>query len=460
MYCPWLRSYRYARALRDPSPPRWWSAVTRVVPFTPLEEAVYNLESTFEPWNVQLELPSTERIDAARLTEAVRTAAGHHPLARARRRQPESGDTAYTWEIPADPPAVDVESVAATDLADYRTRFYGERIDLSLAPPFRVALVREGGVDGGDRVLFCTSHVPMDGVATLQFARSTVRAYRGDPLESPPGTFAERRTVLDDLGSNSVTDRIGRALDGLSRVTEALDEPTRIATDGEADEPGWGFHHRELDATLVDRLVGDRPDGVSVNDAMLAALHLAIDDWNDGHGERSRRISLMMPVNARPSEWFYEGIGMYAPFVSVTTHPSSRRDPARTLRKVARQTRQVKRRDGAAWVTEALDLFPPWLPVGAKRAVPRLLETTDYRFLDTAVLSNLGRVPSFPGFEAESPAELWFSPPTMMPMGVGVGVATHEGALRLSVRYSRRQFDAAAAERFTDAYVERLGGVV
>jgi NRPS condensation-like uncharacterized protein len=429
--------------------------MTTTVPFTSLDEAVLHLEEELEPWNVQIEVGSATTLDAERLYGAVETAAGAHPLTRARRRDYSTLDGEYVWEIPEEVDTVPLKRADAADsdaLADLRTQFYSPRVELRESPPFRVALARGAGIDGGDRLMLCGSHVAMDGVGTLRLARSICRAYRGQPIDEPPVGLAESRAVLDD-GPDSLAEAGTRLAEGLGRLPDALDDPTRVAVDGGSEADGWGFVHRELDPDLVDSLVGDRPEDVSVNDCFLAALHLAIDAWNADHGEESDRISPTVPVNARPRDWFYETVGMYAPFVSVDTKPCHRSSPGAAVERVVAQTERLERHDGAGWVTDALKPLDP-LPVGAKRLVPGFLGATDYRFVDSTVVSNLGRVPDVPALDGDGDdADLWFSPPSMMPLGVGFGIATLDGEVRLVTRYSQAQFDQDAAERFTDLYL-------
>jgi NRPS condensation-like uncharacterized protein len=438
--------------------------MTRLVPFTPTELVVSHLERATDPWNIQLELASRGPLDADRLREALRRAVAHHPLAGARRRPAPDVPTGHAWAIADDPPIPLelLDGAAETTLDAFRSRFYGERIDLSRAPPFRVALARGSG--DGDRVLFCTNHVPMDGVGTLALARSVCRAYRGDPLGDPTVALSDTRGTVERYGVRSRARLLTRAKETVSRFMTAFsDPPTRLASDGEPGS-GWGFHHRTLPMSLVSRLLDGRPVGVSVNDTLLAALSLAADDWNAAHDRPSGRVSLMVPVNARPEPWFYETVGMYTPFVSVSTGRTARATTTSTLRAVARRTDRVRERHSAAWVADTLallDALPgPALPLAARRGVPRLLTGTGGRLLDTAVCSNLGHVPSFPGFDGEHPAGLWFSPPTAMPMGVGIGVVTLDGRVTLALRYAREQFDTPAAGRFTDRLVGRLGDFV
>lgn len=94
--------------------------------------------------------------------------------------------------------------------------------------------------------------------------------------------------------------------------------------------------------------------------------------------------------------------------------------------------------DGAVLHLE--EELEPWnvqIEVGLKRLVPGLFGATNYRFVDSAVLSNLGRIPDVPALGGNGDeTDLWFSPPSVMPLGVGFGVATLEGELRPNISNS------------------------
>jgi hypothetical protein len=69
--------------------------------------------------------------------------------------------------------------------------------------------------------------------------------------------------------------------------------------------------------------------------------------------------------------------------------------------------------------------------------------------VDTAVLSNLGRLPAAPDLgDAGAIQEVWFSPPGRMPLGASLGAATLSGRLFLTLRYCHALFDADAAGAF------------
>jgi hypothetical protein len=98
------------------------------------------------------------------------------------------------------------------------------------------------------------------------------------------------------------------------------------------------------------------------------------------------------------------------------------------------------------------------LPAGLKRRLQELIPLTGNRTVDTAVLSNLGRLDALPdlGGEAGAVHSVWFSPPGRMPLGTSLGTATLGDELFVTLRYRRALFDAAAAAGFAALYREVL----
>lgn len=437
--------------------------MARTVPFTPIDEAVYNLERKSMPWNVQFEVASTASTDVETLREAARAAAATHPLARARRRHHHGWDSQYRWAIPDEVGEVPVRTVAVdeeADLAAARTDFFGEPFDLTEpAPPFRLLVARGAGADGGDRLLLCHSHVAADGVGGLRLLRSICSAYRGEDLERAVD-LETAHAALEDRRPSSLAGRLNRVGEAAGHLRNAVEPPSRIAPAEGADESGWGFLTRRVPDDLASRLVEDRPEGVSVNDVLLAALHLAIGRWNADRGDPADKISLMMPVNLRPSEWRYDAVGMYALFESVTTRADDRRDPDATVERVAEQTAELKEPERAAAFLESLELIPAGTPVGLKQQLPAFLRGPGEGLLDTAMLSNLGRVPEpLPALEGTEPGSVWFSPPAWRPTPLGVGVVTVGETIHLCFRYVRSTFDGEAAVAFANLYLDRLAAV-
>ncbi|MGH3998341.1 MAG: hypothetical protein ACRDTJ_12855, partial [Pseudonocardiaceae bacterium] len=98
------------------------------------------------------------------------------------------------------------------------------------------------------------------------------------------------------------------------------------------------------------------------------------------------------------------------------------------------------------------------LPLSAKRSIARL--AVSQRVIPTAILSNLGRLDEDLDFGPELRArEVWFSPPTRMPMGLAVGTVTAGDRLHLVFRYRHPLFGPAEVAAFADRYVTALDQV-
>jgi NRPS condensation-like uncharacterized protein len=418
------------------------------IPFTPVDEAIAHLEDAGDPWNIQFEVAIAGHVDLERLRDAVRTACLRHPLSRARRAAEEG-----TWEIPPDVDldAVSLEPVAdMADLTRLRTEVYSDPIALTLAPPLRVIVAR---FPDHDVVMFDVNHVPLDGMATVRFANSVAAAYRGVPDPDDPLPLDRARDLDGFLRIEDARQRFERFIDNVARLRDPLPDPTRIAPDGGTDGArGHGFVTAALSSSATRDLVTSRPRNVSVNDVLLACLHLAIDRWNADHGQDTDRIGLMMPVNVRPAEWSRDVVGNYALFVSLSTTPVERTSLHRAIGCIADQTGVFKERYRLAALYDLLDPLRP-LPGVLRRVLPHLLPVTRERFGDTALASNLGVLPVTPTFEDGPPADVWFSPPAPHPVSAGIGAVTVNGALHLVLRYGREQFGPDAAQAFLDQFL-------
>lgn len=421
-------------------------------PFTALEEMLANLDTAEFPWTVQVEARVGGTIDARRLRGAVAVALRRHPMGLARRRPHGLLDTSYVWEQASGPdldPVVELRARHDADHAVLRGALLSSRICIDAAPLLRVWLVHR---PGGDSLILSVSHVMADGLGALRLLRSIAAAMAGDDDGTEPVPHAE---ALTHLGPGSLIDRALSLGGFLTANPVRARSAARVAVEVEPDDPGTSFR---LDTVTVDAsgLSARRHADATINDLLVAALHLAIEDWNADHAVETGRIGVMMPVNLRPAEWRDEVVVNLASMASVSTGEAERETPGSLLDAVSRQTRRVKTTGAARALDDVLGRSGP-LPVGVKRFLPVLLPLTGDRLVDTAVLSNLGRVdPIDFGLEAGPSTELWFSPPARMPLGVGVGAVTVDGSLRLSFRSCREQFSAEAATSFADRYRQAL----
>lgn len=425
--------------------------------FTAIDEGILHLEEATNPWNIQVEVGASGRLDRPRLEAAVRAACARHVLTRSAMRAFLPTETHYVWMVGEVPDVTLVTEVECgdADLPRIRSAFYSEEISLRHAPAIRVQLVRRSE---GDLVMVAVNHVLADGVGTLRILHSITRAYRGVEDPEDPIGIERARDLHRTLEPSRQGERQRRRLDNLAMLRDGLQGPARIATDAHEPRDAYGFAARRIGPDVTSRLAQGKPEGSTLNDVFMAALHLTIERWNDRHGCRTGRVVVMMPFNIRPTDRFHDVVSNIVTFVNLSTSRPHRRTPEAAVAEVTRQSQLLKEARGAG--LHDLAALGRHLPVGLKRQVSRLLPLTRHRFIATAVLSNLGRLPETPTFEDDgsSPTELWFSPPCAMPLGVGVGVATVDDALYLMVRYRLEQFDAHAGEAFADLLVEQLAG--
>jgi NRPS condensation-like uncharacterized protein len=290
-------------------------------------------------------------------------------------------------------------------------------------------------------------HAAVDGISALRILQSTARAYAAvaDPLpEVDPPSVRDPAAWGQDSGIQATIRRTGGVIGELRHV---LSRSTRLAAEGDP-QPGYGFVHLALAADQTRWLIGSsRSSAATVNDLLLAALHLAIDEWKEAQGIPAGRIGIMMPVNLRPKQWWYEVAGNYSFMVPVGTRPQDRTGACRTITAVARRTRQVKDGDRAAAMAAAIRRLQDF-PARAKLALAALANSD--LLAPTALLSNLGVIdePIRFGAEAGDVTHLWFSPPAKMPYGLAIGTVTYCSRLHISLRYRHPLFSADAARSF------------
>jgi NRPS condensation-like uncharacterized protein len=430
------------------------SAADRL-PFTVIDESVHLLDTPAEPWTIQVELALGGRLDHERLLGAFAAALTRHPMARARLLPARRTDRSWTWEIVPEPDLVPLRAVDCTDdtaLAAVRDDLYSRQVPLVEAPPLRVVLAR--GPEG-DRLLLSANHAALDGFGCVRLLHSLAAAYVGREDPPPPVDLADARDVerLLEPGDASVRRQRFRML--ASKVGDVALRTSRLAPVGGSDRPGYGFHHRVLSPDTTERLDSDE-SGASVNDLLLAGLHVALAEWNEQQGGRAGRIGVLVPVNLRPKEWQKDVVTNFVLPARVLTTPDQRSSLDSVLAAVVEQTKSVKGGAGATLmeVIGRTSFLPLWL----KQPLSPLLWATGNRIVDTALLSNLGQIDSPPDFGPDvGPAEaVFFSAPGRLPCGLTIGVATVDGRLHMSFRYRHPVLGAEAAAQFADRYTATL----
>jgi len=384
-------------------------------------------------WSVHLEARVGGRLDEARLRRALACVVSRRPVTR----------------DPFD--VVDCPDDAALD--DARVEQQSRRVPVGEWPPLRARLARN---PAGDVLMLNVNHAAGDGSGALHVLRSIAGAYADDdgcerPLEFP---------AVDDLpvrpASAPVSPLVGRGRALVERLRDALSRPARLAPEHPDAEAGYGYRLVRLAENDTARVVdADRPG--SSRNALVAALHLAIGDWNLAHGTPGRSIGVLVPVNLRPPDWHDDTVGNFSVTARISTSRRHRSGPGAARRAVTAQTSRNKRtRTGIALVA-ALDrsgLLPLW----AKQSLVVIQPLTANHQVDTALLSNLGPLDPLPRFGAEAgdAVEVWFSAPARTAASLCVGAVTLAGRMHLVLRYPHRLFGADAAGRFADCLVAQI----
>jgi NRPS condensation-like uncharacterized protein len=417
-------------------------------PLNVLDELYLHLDRAEEPWSVHLEIRVEGRVDARRLEAAVRRAAGSHPMARAQLADSRITDVNYHWQIADDLADIDLQEVeceSPQDVARAREELLGRTPALDRPGPFALLLAH---VAGGDVIVLNLHHAAGDGMSALRLMGSIARAY-GD--QDDPVPDLDPLTVRD-VGAlaapGSVKERLTRGRAALDYVARGVSAPSRIAPDGDSDRSGYGFAFLQLEPDEVERLVDLRTPGATVNDVLLGALAVTVRRWNERHDTPCGAVYLMMPVNLRPADWRTEVVGNFASYVSVRFASGDHTTIASAVEAATAGTQRIKEGGIAGLI---VDLFgaPMLIPAALKQRMTDLIPLTGNLSVDTAVLSNLGRLSDVPELgDAGAVREVWFSPPGRMPLGASLGAATLDGRLFVTLRYRHTQFGAGAADAF------------
>jgi NRPS condensation-like uncharacterized protein len=418
--------------------------------FCALDEASYHLDSVSEPWSVHLEVRLDGSVDEDRLRQAVGVALVRHPQTRARATMARQQRADYEWEITPTPDVDPLDVVGCHDdnaLQAAREGLQSLEVPLLISPPLRIRLARHRQ---GDVVMLNLHHAAGDGIAALRLLRSIARAYAG---RSDPVPY----TLPEDVQISAPKGRWVQLRALVGELRQAASRSVHLVPSGGEDCPGYGLHHLVLDTAQTAALTTKADGGTTVNDLLLAGLHLTLDNWNSEHGGATGRLSVLMPVNLRPKPSWYEVFGNFTFMVPVVTRPEDRDDPTATVTTIRRRTRRIKDECTPAAAVRLLDVLQR-LPLPVKRSIARLAASE--QVIPTAILSNLGRLDEDLDFGPELRArEVWFSPPTRMPMGLAVGAVTAGGWLHLVFRYRHPLFGPAEAADFANRYLTALDQV-
>jgi NRPS condensation-like uncharacterized protein len=426
------------------------------IPLTPIDEMFIHLGDPSSPLNVQLEVRVAGRLDETRVRAAIATAAGRHPLARARLLPTRPTDKRYRWAIDeslqADPLDV-LDAASFGNLDELRSEFYNRPVPLSESPPFRVLLVRDVG---GDLLMLSINHTACDGIGALRLLQSIGRAYTGAPDQGVDFGPAEALRRALPTARPGLGDRVERARLSLQQVAELRSRAATIAPKDPSPEPGRDVLTVAIPIGPLAASPLRRKVGASVNDVLLAALHRALDQWNTEQGAPPDRVAIPIPLNARPEAWQHEVVANLITSESVSTTAGQRETPEATLAAVAAWMNAAKQRGtGPALAAQTKS----WGRVGLRQPLGGAMKAATGFLAGTAALSNLGLVrPDWIDGDGFDVRELWVSPPTVQ-TGLAVGAITVNDTLHLSLRSDRTVLSRPAVAEIADLLRAELEGM-
>jgi len=454
--------------LRDaPDAPASW-------PFAPIEELDLYLENAQEPSLVQLETHVRSHLDQAALAAALTGVLAADPAARRHVAATPRWSRRLRWEAAApaawpDGRPASGEPASVLTVTGWRSagQLAALREQVSAWPmPLHSTAARVLLAVGPehDVVILQTHHAAFDGISSLALFSAICADYR----EAAGAGIRPRTAPPSRPGSSPVSPpapaerdqapaaRGGGRRPGLPPLPGVV---TRIAAHAaQPDRPGNGFVLTSLPVPRPARQGGGPYP--TVNDLLVAALILTVDQWNAAHGRRSGTIRITVPVNGRDPQRRWEGSGNLSRLIRVTAGPGARADAASLLAHVAAQTRAGKRQPSPGLDTLSRLLAAGWAPTAVKRHAARLARRLARPVCtDTSLVSNLGVLPEPPSFSGSGQEPLWFSGPSPMPRGLGVGAVTTAGRLHLCVHYRHALLDSEAAADFTAAYGLVLAGL-
>ena len=387
-------------------------------------------------WSVHVEARVAGRLDDTRMRKAFDNVLGHRPAEH-------------------DPLRV----VTCDDdeaLGSARDGLLAELVPINAWPPLQAVLAHH---PDGDALLLNVNHAAADGFSAVRVMESIAAAYADAGPPGPPLDFLAVNDLPVRPASKPVSAVEAWYRTGVERARDLLANPAHLAPDHPADRPGYGFHFLRLSVADTRRVANVHRQGTARN-VLLAALHLAIGEWNLEHGTPGRRIGVLVPVDLRPEEWRHETVANFSVTARVSTSRRHRSGARAALKAItAQKTRNKRFRTGVALLA-ALDrngLLPLW----AKQSLVVLQPLTRNKDVDTALLANVGWLTDAPSFgtEAGETTAMWCSLPARAPHSLCVGAVVVGGQLHLTFRYPHRLFDAGAARRFAEGYVEHVVAV-
>jgi NRPS condensation-like uncharacterized protein len=447
-------------------------------PLNCIGKALLALHSKEEPMTLHWILTIDGAVDPARLNFALLAVLF-------RRRSPKSSiqaapfglvresQDAYNSEILS---VWDLAGPEAPDEDQRRTGARRERrlsewmnkpLDPAKALPCRVLLLRETLRESS--LVFTFHHAAVDGVRALRFVGEVIQEYNGVDgrsrlsAQGAPATDGDQLVALAKACRPGVKHFYLKMAASLAHrfLIAPVSPNARIYRTTSKPSAEICFCQDYLNPRELRQIRSkSKSVGVKVNDILLAACFRTIEQWNEGYGKPSRKISIMVPVDVG-SAVSSPTMANQVSFISVPTTQKERSDPEELICRVGRRTSDMLR-NGIAFSMVYAAYFCTRLPLGIPKTVARLVMATRI-YLDTVLLTNLGLIwpkeaTSMEGVKIGSAkiASVVVIPPVASPMGISLSAGTYNDCLYVALAYKTSHFSEVQAERFLGLYLREI----
>lgn len=443
----------------------------RLIPLNCVDKCMLALDGINEPVTTYAILDLEGEIDHVRLNQAILSAQKAHPRMRTILRRKRFRLFREVQEDLGEG-VLSVQHLASLQDANYErclSEFLNQRIDVRKVFPFRVLLLRKNEVECS--LIFTFHHSAVDGLRALLFIRRIIESYNNEVSEdsqSPEDIriYSKRDELLEFANSqrSRVEHYYVKMISNLFHrfVIDAFPPPARVFHDKSGDSKEIDHYARTISPTELEQIGSKATSaGVELNDLLLAACYRVVEKWNSMHGKVSNKIRIMAPVNMSP-KGFRNVVSNQASWLSLSTTPEDRADPAKLLRKVRADTIYATQNRVACSLVYFF-YFCTRFPLVVMRGMCRFLMITR-TYVDSILITNLGLTwskvgsdePAVTSIGSSRIVNITGSTAVVTPMGFSICLGIYNKNLTISVAYRPALFSKEKMQTFLDLYVEEI----
>ncbi len=332
--------------------------------------------------------------------------------------------------------------------------------------PFRVLLLKRE--PGKSALVFTFHHSAVDGVRAVRLADDIIARYHNKPSDAfllPESVQRKGDELLQEARCEKARTKhfYREMLSYLSYFVfiNPLFHPARIFHDRSERSGEVRFCSAKITtAELLQLKAKANSVGGTVNDILMAICFRSIDKWNGRHGKRTRKISLLVPIDIGSPD--LNGIiSNQISYISFSTTAKDRIDSTTLLRRIsAKRIYMLKQRRGNAYSIIYFASVLSRLPLAIMEVFSKYVLFPLYA--DTVICTNPGIIRvndcgegpieggSFKVVDFEA------VPFVFTVMGMNICVATFNGSLGIYIAYDTARFSKEKAEEFLALCLDEL----